>query len=524
MGMILRGIFKTPLPDGAGLRPSPRIYRAFQYGFALWTGLLFCLCLFAHNNPFLPLGRPQLAVAALLCAGALAAVFWCWERFLPMPRHPRRIAAVLLAVYGVLLAAFGLLMQVNYYPNWDFPAVFGEAYAFVTTGAPPGEYFTYYANNAPLYCVYVGWFFLLRAVGVSDLMSGLVLLNCACILLALYWMYRIAARLWDEKRALLVLCAAFCYPAFLLYAPIAYTDTLTLPLVTGAALLWLRARDAAAEGDAARARRRALAAFALAALGAVLKISAAILTIAFVLDLLFAWRGRARWITLAASAACFAALLLGGNTLARSVLPEYDEDPVPFTHWIMMGLHGDGGYWDPDYQLTLQYDTYEARAAFTRQEIARRVREMGAAGLARHCGNKLSYIFSDGTCFAPRKLDIGPKYPNPLHQWIIRGGKYAGILYYAADSLQLCLLALCAWGGLLAARRGETRLTFLRVAWFGLGLFLLIWEARSRYLINFLPLFLLCAAGGLPSPGRIPTGKPPARRKPADSAPAEQPS
>ncbi len=502
MGIIQRGVSETALPDSGGLRPSPRIYRVFQYGFALWAGLLFGICLFAHNNPFLPLGRWQLAAAALLCAGLLAAVFWAWERFLPEPRHPRRIAAVLLAVYGVLLAAFGLLMQVRFGPSWDFPVISAEAAAFVSEGVRPGDYFVYYANNAPLYCVYVGYFFLLRILGVTDLMSGLVLLNCACILLSLWLLNRAAERLWDEKRALLVLCAACCYPAFLLYAPIAYTDTLTMPFVTGAALLWLRARDAAAEGNSARSCRRALAAFALAALGAVMKISVAILAVAFVLDALIVWKGRAQWLLLAACFACFTVLLSGGNAVSRLALPEYEEEPIPFTHWIMMGLHGDGGYWDPDYQLTLQYDTYEARAAFTREEIARRVREMGAPGLARHCVHKLSYIFSDGTCFAPRKLDTGPKYPNPLHEWIVGGGKYAGILYYAADSLQLCLLALCAWGGLRAARRGETGLAVLRVAWFGLGLFLLIWEARSRYLVNFLPLFLLCAADGLPGPGR----------------------
>ena len=501
MGMNLHN---SPQPEptaGPGLRQTSWIYRIFQYGFALWAGLLFCVCLRWHNNPFLSLGRVKLAITSLLCAGVLYVLFRFWERVIPVPRHPRRAALVLLAVYGMLLVAFGLLMQVKFGPSWDFPVVASEAAAFVLEGTPPGTYFVLGISNAPLYWVHVGCFRLLYALGVRDLMPGLVLLNCACILISLYLFYRAAALIWDEKRALFVLCCAFLYPGLFLYAPIAYTDTLSLPFVSGAVLLWLRARCMLIEGDAPRALRFAVAACFVTALGAVLKVSVAVLAVAFVIDLVLLWKGRIRWYALAASAVCFLVVLFGGIRLSHTGFPEYDQEPFPLTHWIMMGLHENGGYWDPDFQLTLQYDTYEERAAFTREEIVRRIEAMGLEGFIRHCVNKLSYIYSDGACYAPCKLDIGARYPNPLHDWTIQGGKYTGYLHYAADSLQLCLLALCAWGGLCAARRNQAQTAFLRVAWFGLALFLLIWEARSRYVVNFLPIFLLCAAGGLPEPG-----------------------
>ena len=38
--------------------------------------------------------------------------------------------------------------------------------------------------------------------------------------------------------------------------------------------------------------------------------------------------------------------------------------------------------------------------------------------------------------------------------------------------------------------------SLIRLSIFGLALFLLIWETRSRYLVNFLPLmFIICADG-----------------------------
>ena len=45
-------------------------------------------------------------------------------------------------------------------------------------------------------------------------------------------------------------------------------------------------------------------------------------------------------------------------------------------------------------------------------------------------------------------------------------------------------------GGLDEARARDFR---LRVAVLGLSLFLLLWEARSRYLVNFLPVMLAAA-------------------------------
>lgn len=250
-------LHNSPQPEpaaGPGLRQTSWIYRVFQYGFALWAGLLFCVCLRWHNNPFLSLGRVQLAIMSLLCAGVLYALFRFWERVIPVPRHPRRTALVLLTVYGILLVAFGLLMQVKFGPSWDFPVVASEAAAFVLEGTPPGTYFILGISNAPLYWVHVGCFRLLYTLGVRDLMPGLVLLNCACILISLYLFYRAAALIWDEKRALFVLCCAFLYPGLFLYAPIAYTDTLSLPFVSGA----VRVDRRGSSPRAALCRRRML--------------------------------------------------------------------------------------------------------------------------------------------------------------------------------------------------------------------------------------------------------------------------
>lgn len=475
------------------MKRSSRLYMAFNYAFAVLFAGLVLLSLLRHNNPFLAMGAPQL----LLCgAGAAAALYFAWrwwQRRGRVPRHEARTVRLLLAGYWLLLVGFGCLMQVEPGGNWDFTVVTAAARDLVLNGTPPGEYFVNCANNAPLLWLYVGLFRLLHLFGIREFMPWLVAVNAGCITLSLWCLWRIARRLWGGKWALFVLVPAMLCPGLWLYTPIAYTDTLSMPFACAALLLWLTARGA----PAGRGRTlRLWGAFALAALGGILRMTGGILLIAFLLDLFLAdgWqRCRRQGV---AAAVCGALLLVGGSKAAQAALPDYDQPPLPLTHWVMMGLQGDGGYNDDDFQLTIQYDTYAERQAFVRAEIARRLQAMGPAGLAEHCARKMSYIISDGTCYAPSKLDRSVHTPNLLHQFIVPNAPYAGFLYYLADGAQLCLLALCAAGAWRAARRADA-LTAARVAVFGLLLFLLVWEARSRYLVQFLPLLLLCAASGL---------------------------
>lgn len=477
-------------------RPS-WMYKAFNGGFTVLFGALLGVVIFAHKNQFLALNPLPLVLLALLLGAALAAAALLWDRRGRAPRREKRTVGAILAAYYAVQLALGLALQVLPRETWDFPKVFYEAQQFVLEGTPPSEYFALFGNNAPLYWVFVGLFRVLHWFGVTDFMPAAVALNCALINLTLWFVYRTVKLLWGAQWALAALLAAMLFPALLLYGPILYTDTLALPAVAAAVYYWLRARGCHAGGERTAALRNAVLAFGLIGAGAVMKISVAILAIAFLLDGLLFWPRGGKGRILAAAVACMAVLLLGGNWASRAALPEYEAEGIPFTHWIMMGLQGDGSYWDPDYQATLSYDTYAERADFTRAEILRRLREKTIPELLQHCANKLSLILSDGTCYAPSNLDSGPKQVRWLHRYIIAGNGEAGLLYYAADALQLCLLAGCMVSGWRAFRTRREELTVLRVGIFGLLLFLLIWEASSRYLLHFWPLLFVCGFSAL---------------------------
>ena len=197
-------------------------------------------------------------------------------------------------------------------------------------------------------------------------------------------------------------------------------------------------------------------------------------------------------------------MLYGGLSAAAlhtAWLPKYEkEKSIPYLHWVMMGLYDDGGYNDDAYKLTLQGETYEERLEIDKKEIARKVREMGPAGLAAHAAKKLIFTFGEGMYHAPIKLDLGAVHQNPLQMYFIQGKQHLGRTAYATLAVQLALLAGLCMAAARAARFRAHGATVARVAVFGLLLFLLLWETRSRYLMNFLPVLLLAAFPGTPAP------------------------
>ena len=57
-------------------------------------------------------------------------------------------------------------------------------------------------------------------------------------------------------------------------------------------------------------------------------------------------------------------------------------------------------------------------------------------------------------------------------------------------------MLLAAFGSLRAIRARDLRTALPCIALFGMMLFLMLWEARGRYIFGFVPVMLLLACGG----------------------------
>ena len=239
----------------------------------------------------------------------------------------------------------------------------------------------------------------------------------------------------------------------------------------------------------------------------ILAATGVLMVIAVVLDWMISFpKLRERLAALALLAAVVAGVNAGSFAAAHSgaFRKAQPGDEIPKTHWIMMGLAGNGGYNNEDYVLTFSAPDGETRKALIRDEIAARLKEMGPAGLVRHALDKIGYTWGEGTYYLPHKLAMGPTQPHSFWAEIFFEGRaHFSLFLRYANGLMLCMLLYLLAGAL--QKQSRDVLFAARLSVCGLFFFLLTWEARSRYLVNYVPvLLLLFAAAAWGMAGRLP--------------------
>ncbi|MBQ1477488.1 MAG: hypothetical protein IIZ33_05025, partial [Erysipelotrichaceae bacterium] len=197
----------------------------------------------------------------------------------------------------------------------------------------------------------------------------------------------------------------------------------------------------------------------------------------------------------------FAAVILPVNAFKEENLEA--EKEIGFPHYLLIGANYDtiGSYSAKDLEYSMSFKTKEERNEADIEALEERLEDYGPAKVFDHLVRKTAFTYNDGT-FAFGKegnfyqeffslhmpfekqfrdvfLDIGPYY---LYPTIIRQITWFLVL----------IGGIFAWKG----KDDVLPLRVLKVTLFGLFLFELLFEARARYLIVCVPLFIvLCAEG-----------------------------
>ena len=486
-----------------------KLKRAFTGAFALLFAVIVLCAVFCNQNVFgTQSPRSLLAGGLALAVGVLCAAWLLRLLSAPGKRLRRTLLAAFFTLCFLAQAHVGRALVVGATGDWDFGIVLRAALDFAADGAQGGIYFNNFPNNQPLMLLLAGLFRLLRACGVTEEYELLVWgmrFGAVLLQLALFFLYLCAARLLGRRAGALALLLGAATEPFLLYAPVYYTDTVTAPIPIAILYCWLRLRAARREGRPGRGPLAAV--FVLGVLGTLLKVTVVIMVIVVVLDWMISFpKLRERLAALALLAAVVAGVNAGSFAAAHSgaFRKAQPGDEIPKTHWIMMGLAGNGGYNNEDYVLTFSAPDGETRKALIRDEIAARLKEMGPAGLVRHALDKIGYTWGEGTYYLPHKLAMGPTQPHSFWAEIFFEGRaHFSLFLRYANGLMLCMLLYLLAGAL--QKQSRDVLFAARLSVCGLFFFLLIWEARSRYLVNYVPvLLLLFAAAAWGMAGRLP--------------------
>jgi 4-amino-4-deoxy-L-arabinose transferase-like glycosyltransferase len=316
--------------------------------------------------------------------------------------------------------------------------------------------------------------------------------------LALAFLYLTARKWFGLKNATMILVLCLLFSPFITYVPIYYTDTISMPMSIGMLYFYTLSLGG-------RNKNRLLFLFLaalLGALGVLIKPTVGILFAALVIHLFLT----ERFTSFMKQAVLVVAVLFIGLKIyaamidSSGILPlPYKQTGYPYTHWMMMGLKGPYGFYDyHDVKYTESFLTKEKRKEANMEVIKIRLHNYGLMGIARLFSTKNLFTWGDGTYFAPVKLDRGAKY-TAMHSYLLPMKSNQNYVYiYFCQIVNLSLLSLILLSGWRQLRNRQiTLISVCALSLFGLGVFLLVWEARSRYLINFAPMILLCSLDGL---------------------------
>ena len=448
------------------------------------------------------------APAALAVAAALGAALWLAMRRLgprvdAMPNKRFRLwYGGLAAVYLAALVVLGNAMAEALIS--DMGVVYETLTEFLQAGHPlaNNDYYLICNNNLGLALVLYGFYAVVGLFGiVPDGGAGItagISFNCLCIFAAVLLLGRAVGLATGRKSVkLLFLVMTFFFAPLYLWAPYFYSDTLCLPFLASAVLLFVRWRQKPGAG-------RALALGAVIFLGYAVKGSLAVLLAAALLGGAVLppknLGGRRLAVFLLAMLVGFMVPWGGYQRFQQGYLDWTDREAVcfPTELWFCYGSHGEGDYSDEDVQACEALPTLAERTVLVRQRIAENYRARTPAGNLSFILHKAVRTWDDGEYGAQEYL-ASPLHANLTSLFTVYGQPGFMPMVYYCQIGQFLLLALCAAGSVLAAvRRGGGLYGaagfYPRLSLFGVMLFLSFWETKPRYALHFAPVLLFCAA------------------------------
>ena len=201
---------------------------------------------------------------------------------------------------------------------------------------------------------------------------------------------------------------------------------------------------------------------------------------------------------------------LGGNQLVEHCpVTIQKEVKLPITHWVMMGLHpkGHGAYNRDDVLYTESFTSTEEMKKANCEVIKERVKEYGAGGMLEHLKKKTLINFADGN-FAWRgegsffyKLfpDINSKVSGKLKGLFYYGKSFSGKLretFVHGVWLQVLIWMMAAIKFVPKVQKKDG-VQVLMVTLIGTVLFSLLFEARARYLMCNVSVYIVLAVLGI---------------------------
>lgn len=448
----------------------------------------------------------------LLCAQLVIVLALFYFLFRWIGKHLAVFARYYLSIL-CCFAGFFLLLQIylasllRYEPAFDLQAIYRNALEWVTTGTfgkqsyPTCDptYFYYFPNNLGGMAFLSLFFRLARLFGFDDAFMTASIANSLMVICTMCLTSLICKRLFSVRSAVMVLFLFMLSPPFLFAAPVFYTDFLSMIFPLLAFYLFICTKE---HTGVARQTLDSLFIALVAAVGMLIKFTAIIVLIALVIYWL-CQKNFCRGFLFIISSVIIVSAVSGafyGYMNTHLDAEQAEQYKTPYSHWIMMGLRGNGDYNGDDYAFTRSFEDPAERKEAIAAEINVRINDLGPGGLLQLWNRKAARCFGDGTFALSDFLDDAPQRQTFLHHFLLYESAGYSLYRQYCTGVFLSVMALMLLSSLRFLWRRDKQISCVfiaRLCVFGLMLFLCLWEAKSRYIINFLPMIYIAAVDGL---------------------------
>ena len=465
-----------------------------------------------------PLAHWLIYISAILMAVLFCVLFYMSTRKYRLHSRSEKMPAekkfriILFSMTGVLLL---LLLYVGYeltiYPRTDLLQVHTFASSFAETGNFQGTrdliasgenvYMARYPNNFGIMFLLAMYYRVIYLIFGYVPLYAPVVLNCIALTSSMLFATLIVKNIWGRRRAVYFLILIFLFAPLYPYTPFFYTDTLSMPFGIIGIYLYVLGLKA---DNSQKVKKYALIFFAGAIIFLGFKVKGNLIVV-IAAAVIFALL-KCKWkefgcilLALVIGFGSFALLFKAGyNAVGLVTEAQADRYEYPYTHWVMMGLKGKGGYNAKDSIFTGSQTSKAAKQEANIKEIKKRVKTLvNNHKFTEHFVVKASWMWGDGTYFIPGHIKDYVKR-SYLHEVFLRDGKYYYLFFGYCNAYQLVLLFMMLMSLLKGILRPKIEFSvFLKGIVFATFVFLLVWEGRSRYLFNLTPVYIMLALDGI---------------------------
>lgn len=415
-------------------------------------------------------------------------------------KHKKIIVSSIFALITVLQIICTINFQSR--PIWDFPVIQELAKDFNGEYLWGYEYIAQYPNNLFLFGIFKVMYKLANIIGFYDYDLIGTIFNMICIdLSALFTFLAIKKAFNSYNKGIFGLIIFTTISPIFVYTCIYYTDTLSMLFAPLMIYIFLFIKN---ENSIKKIIGYSVLLGAVTLIGMMLKMTVIIVLIAIFIRWIFSSNKAVyKIVSIAFIIAIMLCMFVCKGFVTQKLYERYNikkEEQIPYTHWIMMGLNGNGGYNEEDFQYTKSFKTKEEKTSANISEIKNRVNNIIETKNLKFVVTKFLYTWGDGTYFCLNKVvyKFGDTKTALIHfqdSWKVK--TYLSLVQIRHISM-LLLILISYFVCIKRKDNNEEDVEIIsKLIILGVVAFFMIWEARSRYLINFIPILIICEIYGI---------------------------